>query len=65
MGSLVSPRVSCFWVSQLQPAYILFIVQSTIKMQVTIIIRTVIIIIIIMVLGFGAAGGLFIGLVFA
>ena len=35
------------------------------EMQVTVIIRTGIIIIIIMVLGFGAAGGLFRGLLFA
>lgn len=65
MESLVSLRVSCFWVSRLQPAHVLFIVPSITKIQVTIIIRTVIIIIIITVLGFGAAGGLFIGLVFA
>lgn len=75
MGSVVPPRRVRFLQrldgrlyrasSLYTSAVILFILQRAIKMQATIITGTVIVIIVITVLGFGAAGGLCVGLMFA
>lgn len=75
MGSVVPPRRVRFLQrldgrlyrasSLYTSAVILFILQRAIKMQATIITGTAIVIIVNTVLGFGAAGGLCVGLMFA